>query len=178
MFASGDLLRAVYKAQGLGGNKIVSSMLDDAIKQHGVKVTSTSIKVKIEDPGKALKEFAGEKLNDAACLSNAMSLAEHNLPALRTRANAWAHGDVKRLRQLPIADVGTDCMQALMEAQVASSRGITNLPLRFKDNWLKAMDAAVAANDTSLAVVSLDRLVGTAGYLDALRARGYEITEP
>ena len=62
--------------------------------------------------------------------------------------------------------------------QVASSRGITHLPARFKDNWLQAVDAAVAANDSSLAVVSLERLVGKEAWLEALRARGYEITEP
>ncbi|MBS0215202.1 MAG: TraB/GumN family protein [Proteobacteria bacterium] len=178
MFAAGELLKSVYKAQGLGGRKVVSSVLDEAIKQHGIKVTSTSVKVKIADPGKALKEFANEKLGDEGCLSSAMALAEHDLPAIKARANAWARGDVARLRQLPIADTSSDCVQALMDARVASSRGITNLPARFKDNWLKAMDAAVANNDTSLAVVSLDRLVGKEGYLDALRARGYEITEP
>ncbi len=178
MFAAGELLKAVYKAQGLGGRQVVSSVLDAAIKQHGIKVTSTSVKVKIEDPGKALKEFANEKLGDEGCLSSAMSLAEHDLPAIRTRANAWARGDIAGLRQLPIADTTTNCVQALMDAQVASSRGIANLPARFKDNWLKAMDAAAANNDTSLAVVSLDRLIGKEGYLDALRARGYEIVEP
>lgn len=178
MFAAGELLKAVYKAQGLGGRQVVSSVLDDAIKKHGIKVTSTSVKVKIEDPGKALKEFANEKLGDEGCLSSAMSLAEHDLPAIRTRANAWARGDIAGLRQLPIADTTTNCVQALMDAQVASSRGIANLPARFKDNWLKAMDAAAANNDTSLAVVSLDRLIGKEGYLDALRARGYEIVEP
>ena len=178
MFAAGELLKAVYKAQGLGGRQVVSSVLDEATKQHGIKVTSTSIKVKIEDPGKALKEFANEKLGDERCLSNAMALAEHNLPAIRARANAWARGDIARLRQLPISDINNNCVQALMDAQVASSRGITNLPARFKDNWLKAVDAAVANNDSSLAVVSLDRLIGKEGWLDALRARGYEITEP
>ena len=178
MFAASELLKAVYKAQGLGGRQVVSSVLGEATKQYGIKVTSTSIKVKIEDPGKALKEFANEKLGDEGCLSNAMSLAEHNLPAIKARANAWARGDIARLRQLPISDINANCVQALMDAQVASSRGITNLPARFKDNWLRAMDAAVANNNTSLAVVSLDRLIGKEGWLDALRARGYEITEP
>ena len=178
MFAAGELLKSVYKTQGLGGRKVVSSVLDEAIKQHRIKVTSTSVKVKIADPGKALKEFANEKLGDDGCLSSAMALAEHDLPAIKARANAWARGDIARLRQLPIADTTTNCVQALMDAQVASSRGINNLPARFKDNWLKAMDTAVANNDTSLAVVSLAQLVGKEGYLDALRARGYEITEP
>lgn len=178
MFAAAELLKAVNKAQGLGGRQVVSSVLDEAIKQHGIKVTSTSIKVKIDDPGKALKEFANEKLGDEGCLSDAMSLVEHNLPAIKARANAWARGDIARLRQLPVADINTNCVQALMDAQVASSRGLTNLPARFRDNWLKAMDTAVARNESSLTVVSLDRLIGKEGYLDALRARGYEITEP
>jgi len=46
------------------------------------------------------------------------------------------------------------------------------------DDWLLAVQDGLARNHGTLAVQSMDRLLGSDGALAALRARGYEITGP
>jgi hypothetical protein len=44
--------------------------------------------------------------------------------------------------------------------------------------WLAAAEKAIAANVSTVAVVSMAELVKPDGWLAKFRARGYEITEP
>lgn len=178
MFAAGELLGAAFDKSGLSRKSVVWAEINDSVKTNKLKVTKTSIVLKIDDPKKALQEFKNEKMNDESCLSSAMSLLENNIPAVKARANAWARGDVARIRQLPIADQGSNCVQALMEAQVASKRGLRNVPATMRSNWLAAVDNAIAKNESTFAVISIDTLLGKDGYLSSLRDKGYEIIEP
>ncbi|QIK81315.1 TraB/GumN family protein [Lysobacter sp. HDW10] len=178
MFAAGALLKAAYAKSGLSDKSLIWPAINPLIKDNKLKVTSTSIKLKIEDPAQALKEFKDETMNDELCLSSAMNLLENNIPAVKARANAWARGDVARIRQLPIADRNSDCVQALMEAQVAATRGLRNVPATLRSNWLTAVDAASARNESTFAVMSVDMLIGKDGYLASLKEKGYEIIEP
>lgn len=178
MFAGGELLRAAYAKSGLSEKSLIWPPIRDAAKAAKLKVTSTSIKLTIDDPSKALKEFKDESMNDESCLSSSMALLENNIPAVKARANAWARGDVARIRQLPISDLGSNCVQALMEAKVAAKRGLHDAPSKMKANWLSAVDKALANNESSFAVLSVDMLLGRDGYLAALRSKGYEIVEP
>ena len=44
--------------------------------------------------------------------------------------------------------------------------------------WLSAAASAVTKNESTLAVVHMDELLGDHGYLESLRKRGYEILAP
>jgi hypothetical protein len=45
-------------------------------------------------------------------------------------------------------------------------------------SWMEAADAALAMNETTLAIVPLVKLTREGGYLSRLRARGYSIEAP
>lgn len=178
MFAADALLTAAYGKSGLSTKSLIWQPIRDAAKAGNLKVTSTSVSLKVDDPAQALKDFKAERMNDESCLSSSMALLENNIPAIKARANAWARGDVARIRQLPIADRNGDCVQALIEAQVTKKRGLRNVPATLRSNWLAAVDKALVANESTFAVLPVESLLGSSGYLAALREKGYEIIEP
>ncbi len=86
----------------------------------------------------------------------------------KARANAWAVGDVKRMRELlqPLPTRVPKC----------ESREVSRGERREK--WLAAMELSLANNRNTLAVVDATLLLSTGGLLDTLRSRGYEVVEP
>jgi len=47
-----------------------------------------------------------------------------------------------------------------------------------KEQWLQAVDAALATNPSSVATRPIQELLRPEGVLDTLRKRGYRIEEP
>jgi len=92
---------------------------------------------------------------------------------MQARARAWALGDVDTLRKLPHADDRTACIAA-----VSTSERVRTLIARAQDDWLIAVQASLARNRGTLAVQSMDRLLGEHGALAALRAQGYNVEGP
>jgi hypothetical protein len=86
----------------------------------------------------------------------------------KARANAWAVGNVKRMRELlrPLPIRIPKCVDR--EASRTESR----------EKWLAAMELSLANNRSTLAVVDASALLTPGGLLDALRSRGYEVVEP
>lgn len=86
----------------------------------------------------------------------------------KARANAWAIGDVQRLKELvrPLPSRIPQC--AGREARGAAS----------KQKWLAAMERSLAGNRSTLAVVDASLLLSADGLLDTLRSRGYEVVDP
>jgi hypothetical protein len=52
------------------------------------------------------------------------------------------------------------------------------LVARAEDDWLIAVEDSLKRNKGTLAVQSMDRLLGEHGALAVLRARGYTVTGP
>src|SRR4029077_6687558 len=78
-----------------------------------------------------------------------------NTEPMRARARAWALGDVDALRALPHAEDRTACVTA-----VSGSDRVRRLIARAEDNWLVAVEDSLARNSGTLAVQSMDRLLG------------------
>jgi hypothetical protein len=55
---------------------------------------------------------------------------------------------------------------------------VRTLIARAQDDWLIAVQASLARNRGTLAVQSMDRLLGDQGALAALRAQGYSVEGP
>jgi uncharacterized protein YbaP (TraB family) len=173
MLAGGKLLDDVLNVSGLTmRNEVQQTVLKLASKQ-GVKVHQT--RMKVEDPVKVLKDL-GEtpKQSEIACLAAIVSRLETDLGPMRARATAWALGDVNTLRSLPHSvDDRIACLAA-----VSSSERIRNLVIRAQEDWMIEAEDAVKRNKSTLAVQSMDRLLGDDGILAALRARGYTVEGP
>jgi uncharacterized protein YbaP (TraB family) len=173
MLAGGRLLDDVLDVSGLTmRNEVQQTVLKLANKQ-GVKVHQT--KMKVEDPVNVLKDLGDTpKDSEITCLAAIVSRIETDLGPMQARARAWALGDVDSLRSLPHSvDDRIACLAA-----VSSSDRIRNLVIRAQDDWLIEAEDALARNKSTLAVQSMDRLLGDDGILATLRKKGYTVEGP
>jgi hypothetical protein len=93
----------------------------------------------------------------------------------KARANAWAVGDIERLKKLmrppPLRRPGCEDRQE-------SSQFEGPVMARLKEVWLTAIERSLASNSSALAVVDAPILLSNDGLLMTLRSRGYEVIEP
>ncbi len=173
MLAGGRLLDDALNVSGLTmRNEVQQTVLKLASKK-GVKVHQT--RMKVDDPVDVLKDL-GEtpKQSEVACLAAIVGRLETDLGPMQARARAWALGDVDTLRSLPHSvDDRTACLAA-----VSSSERIRNLVIRAQDDWMIEVEDAITRNQSTLAVQSMDRLLGDQGILAALRKKGYTVEGP
>lgn len=109
---------------------------------------------------------------ELACLTTLVQTVATGIPALAARADAWASGDLTRLRALPPSAV-TACAAAL------DGEGVADAPWqRTRDAWLAALEARLRGADATLAVIDLDLLLGPRGLLQDLGEAGYRVEDP
>jgi uncharacterized protein YbaP (TraB family) len=172
MLAARELLTRVFDAAGLALRNEVQGEVLQLARRDGVRVRQD--KLKIEDPVNVLKDVNATPLDrEVACLDAVVTLLETDLGPMQARARAWALGDVETLRRLPHADDRTACVAA-----VSNSERVRSLIERAQNDWLVAVQDGLERNRGTLAVQSMDRLLGPNGALDALRSRGYSVTGP
>ena len=172
MLAAGELLTHVLDAAGLTVHNEVQQEVLALAARHGVRVHQD--KLRIDDPVDVLKELGATPLaSEVACLDAVVTLLETDLGNMQARARAWALGDVDALRQIPHADDRAACISA-----VSTSERVRTLIARTQDDWVVAVTDSLARNRGTLAVQSMERLLGEHGALATLRARGYAVEGP
>jgi uncharacterized protein YbaP (TraB family) len=172
MLAARQLLLRVFDASGLAVHNEVQQEVLKLARAQGVRVHQD--KLKIDDPVKVLKDVEAAPLSgEVACLEAVVTLLETDLTPMQAKARAWALGDVDTLRRLPHADDRTACVAA-----VSGSERVRAIIERAQAVWLVAVEDSLARNPGTLAVQSMDRLLGDDGQLAALRAKGYLVEGP
>lgn len=172
LFAARRLKDEAIDKTGLTSAASVQAAVLKLAKQHHVTVRKLTLQVK--DPRDLLQE-AGElpMAAQATCLEPVVATLEQAMSVLRSRANAWALGDVQSLRKLqPVnTEGGTFCWKA-----AAGSSHIANLGQRLHELWMDSVKDALKINKGSLAVQDIDSLLG--GMLAELQTAGYSIDGP
>ncbi len=172
MLAAERLTTRVLDASGLALHNEVQATVLTLAREQGVRVRQD--KLKIDDPVDVLKDVGATPLSaEIACLDAVVTRLESDLGPMQARARAWALGDVDTLRQLPHADDKTACIVA-----VSTSERVRALIARAQDDWLTVVEDSLARNRGTLAVQSMDRLLGEHGALATLKARAYAVEGP
>ena len=172
MLAGRQLVTRVLDAAGLAQHNEVQEAVLQLARAQGVRVHQD--KLKIEDPVDVLKDVGKTPLDhEVACLESVVTLLETDIAPMQARAQAWALGDVDTLRKLPHTADRTACLSA-----VSNSERVRTLIARAQDDWLIAVEDSLRRNQGTLAVQSMDRLLGEQGALAVLRARGYSVEGP
>jgi len=130
------------------------------------------------------KIIEGSELDDARArrigvefLTTTISNLEADLRTARTRANAWATGDIDALKK----HAENDRTAALLYASswpFFQGEELQALMIETDRRWLEAAEAALQQNRTTFAALPIFLLLRSDGLLDALRARGFEVEEP
>jgi uncharacterized protein YbaP (TraB family) len=172
MLAAERLMTRVLDASGLALHNEVQKQVLGLAREQGVRVRQD--KLKIDDPVDVLKDVGATPLSaEVACLDAVVTRLETDLGPMQARARAWALGDVETLRKLPHADDKTACIAA-----VSTSERVRTLIARAQDDWLVVVEDSLAHNRGTLAVQSMDRLLGEHGALAVLKQRGYDVEGP
>lgn len=172
MMAAERLLLKVLDASGLTAHNEVQARVLELARAAGVRVRQD--KLKINDPVDVLKDVGAAPMSgEIACLETVVTRLETDLGPMQQRARAWALGDVDTLRALPHTDNRTACVAA-----VSTSERVRSLIERAEEDWLVSVQEALQRNRGTLAVQSMDRLLGEHGALALLKARGYEVDGP
>lgn len=177
-FAGQALYSEAIDRVRLGGGT-VGRTVSQLARRHGLATTSTLVEVKVGDPRGVLREFRQTDMGDIACLRAQMDWVEHGLPAMARRANAWAQGDVQALMQTSGNVRGNQvCQDLVMDSALGQRIGVPQAVARSRQQWLAAVEAAIARNASSFATLPMAEVIGSDGLLAQLQARGYVVQAP
>ena len=171
-FAAERLVDAALDASGLTFHNEVQQTVLKLARKHGIKIHQD--KLRVEDPVDVLKDVGKAPISgEVACLEAVMGRLETDIGPMQARARAWALGNVDELRRLVHPDDRTACIAA-----VSTSDRVRDLIARAQDDWFLSVEDALNRNQSTLAVQSMDRLLGDKGTLAILRKEGYEVEGP
>jgi uncharacterized protein YbaP (TraB family) len=141
-------------------------------KQKSVPIHQEKLLVK--DPLDVMRDLTDiPRSAEIACLDSVVTRLETDLGPMQARARAWALGDVALLRRLPHTDNRATCLEA-----VSGSARVRALVAQAQQDWMTAVVQALAQNRTTLAIQSMDLLLGPDGSLEQLRRMGYRVEGP
>lgn len=179
MFVAETLYRNGLERNGLTMRTGVHDKLDKLVKQHKLKVTYSGVQVELDNPAQAIKAFKNSPGFDTACFAKTVENLETDLEAMRERANAWAVGDMSKITSISFAEREEACKDAFLNNDaVKSIDRLRQAEQTIQENWLANAERALAANNTTFAVLSLARVLDPKGPLAQLKAKGYKVEAP
>jgi uncharacterized protein YbaP (TraB family) len=165
-FLQEDALHAV----GLSTRLDLTDEVRSLARKHRVHVEEFKI-AGLHDVLDALKTLP--RATEQKCVAASLATIETGMPRLIERAQAWATGDVQRIQSLPESGEVAEC-----RAAITVDPGAGDLLALLRQTWLENMERHLQAGGVTLAVVSMDMLLESGGFLDELRAHGYTIDAP
>jgi hypothetical protein len=179
VFAADTLYRAGLKQSGLSTTDEVAKAVDKLVQKRGLKVMRSHVTLEMKDPARTMKEFKQGSMDDAACFAATLDRLESDLDAMRVRANAWAKGDMEVIRKLSYADREAACNSAMSSSPALKAvLDEQSVEQRMRKLWLEAAEQALAANDSTFAMLKLKDILAGNDLLAALQAKGYLVEAP
>jgi hypothetical protein len=183
LFAADKLRKAAIGELGLREGGMVWETVEKLAKKNKIRTTTPTLKftIKSDEIKAKIKEFSRESLADTECLAATLSFTEalSNRDVEAARARAWATADLAGLDALPpLPNPGMPCIMAIMGSTVAKEHIPADIREQLYALWITDAERALAANQTTFAIVPLAKLTRDDGYLARLRARGYAIEAP
>ena len=177
IFAAIELWNEAIKKAGLTREDISDAVVA-AAKRAKLEPVAPTYKLDIDDPRGAVKDFKNGEMDDLDCFAKTLDRLDSDLATMTERANAWATGDIARLRTLPDSDQREACIAAITGMDLARKRGISDLPERIENTWVEAASAALAKNAVTFARMPIMELLAKDSYVAKLKAKGYTVEAP
>jgi hypothetical protein len=178
-FAADRLYRAALQQAGLTTMDEVADKVDKMVRKTSIKITSSHVKVEVDDPRAAIKEFKQGSMDDAACFALTLDRLETDLDAMRVRANAWSRGKIDVIGKLDFADRDGACKDAMKNTRVIKQRFDGEAAeQRMRKLWLEAAEKALATNRSTFAMLQVRYILKGDDVVAALQAKGYKVEAP
>jgi len=192
-----NLRGAAMDKSDLRGGPNVNGVVAGAAKKSKIPVhrlAPVKREVKVENPRGMLKSAQSLALPDLDCFTRALDEVEPEIERVRAMGNAWARGDIAKLRSLNrVRNLREDCAYALMAAfNEGPSKDAARAKKILADiewhaeqgavqaqlNWVAAARAALEKNRMTFAVLGVSEVFRPDGHIEKLRALGYKVEEP
>lgn len=177
VFAALALYEEARDEAGLRAGIVEEAVLEQAGDAR-LRLTRTEVGIAVGDAEATLEALRGTREADLQCFRLAVDRIDADVAAMQRRSQAWAAGDIATLQSLGLDDQERACRESVTRPPLLRERSGRDFEAEARDRWLDAVDAALAGNTSSFAMVPLHLLFGDAGYLAALAARGYAIVGP
>ena len=178
LLAAANLYRRAIDQVGLTHDSHVWQRIEATALAKHVPVQPVNLEVPIDNPKQYVRDLSAiPSASEVDCLRSTIGLVETQLPIMRARANLWSTGDIERLRGLLRSEAVETCASAVLVVP-SFQEEYTKLNAQLQSVWLSAAEKAIAANVSTVAVLSMTELLKPDGWLATFRARGYEIIEP
>jgi hypothetical protein len=178
IFAAQELYRAALKKNDLVPYDGVWPAVEKLARKARLPVIEPEIELKVEKARAAIKEFKSTPLDDVECFSRTLQRLELDLGLMRERANAWAVGDVARLKELAPVERASACIGVVLESSFMQERGYGDVLERARTAWVAAAEKSLASNASTVAVLSVDEILKPGGYVAQLKRNGYVVEDP
>jgi uncharacterized protein YbaP (TraB family) len=172
MFAAERLYLAALERSDLRTADDIGQSVIRVARKHKIAVREDMLTV--SDPQALMADLrAIPRAAEIACLETTIARLEVDLVPMRSRAAAWAVGDVERLRKLPYPDQDAACWQAIEQA--ATLRDLTD---HDRVQRIAAIEAAFSNAHTMFALFPIGELLDPNGVLARFRNAGFEVAGP
>jgi hypothetical protein len=183
IFAADKLRKAALNDLKLRESGMVWDVVRKLAERQKITVNSPTLKFtfKRSELRDKIREFSRESLPDVECFSTTLALTEalSDHDTENSRARAWATGDLQALAKLPpLPNPNLPCAMAVMSSQIAREVIPANIREQLYALWIAAAERSLDANQSTLAIVPLAKLLRDGGYLERLRKKGYLIEAP
>lgn len=177
LFAGFELYESAVERAGMDRKGVVPLLLK-AARDKNIKHTATSYVIRVDDPRTLVKDFKRERLDDLACFESVLDRVQTDVARMGARANAWATGDLRTLRQLADGTGDIPCRDAVSGADFARKLGLHDVEASIREAWLVQARRALAANQATFVLLPIGEALRPDGYLAALRTDGDAIEAP
>ncbi|WP_157956510.1 TraB/GumN family protein [Dyella sp. C11] len=172
-----QLYEKAMAAEDLTNDVDLESIVERLARKHGTRLIGVRYELLITH-APPTKTADQDQQQGIACLDETMHMVENDLPKLTQRANAWATGDMKTLQELMPQKRYEPCIVAAINGDFEHQLNIPDLPQRIEAAWMDAAEQAMVRNRSTVAILSIDQLLSSDGYLAKLKARGFTVRSP
>jgi hypothetical protein len=178
IFAGRELYDAALANKGLVDQLTIEKTVYDAAHRHGVKIVDSAYQLVLGKPADAVAAFEKVDMDDQHCLTLVLDAVEHDLTEATVRANAWATGDIDTLSTVLTQPEKDSCLPAVGASPFAKAGDITDIQQRIDQSWIAHAEQALEDNTQTFALLPMDQLFKSDGYLSVLRSQGYTVKAP
>lgn len=174
--AAALLLQArAYERSGLTYSDAVWRKIYQLAQERAVAVRPQNYDTRLVAGGR--RRTASARNNGVKYLAETMDRLSSDIRDARSRANAWATGDISAMQELTAKDASYARSRAY-SWPFLNDEEVQSLHRDAENQLLATLERAINRNEATFAALPMHLLLGKEGVLARLRASGYRLDEP
>lgn len=176
MYAAFELYEAALKRSDLALNSVLRPMIEALAERRDVSLVDARVHVPVEASKLTARAFEVEADADLACLEQTLERLEPTLQFAPLAAEAWANGDVERLREIESQyDLPQSCWARLTNESLARMAGMADAYERIPATWVATAYRELERVDSVFSYAYVGDLIERRGIAALLIADGWQM---